>query len=208
MHPGDGGSVTRWIGDLKHGGDSAEQHLFARYFERLISLAQIELRQRRARCGAFEDGEDAAIDALDSFFRGVRRDRFPQLHDRDDLWRLLVWITLCKAADQVERAMAAKRGGGKVIGDGASAETGNGRDGVVLDNLVGDEPTPEFAVMLAEQVERLRAALDNDSVRQVFDFRLEGYTREEIAVKLDCTVAAVKRKLDMIRETWLAEEVG
>ena len=29
------GSVTRWLGDLKSGGDAAAQHLWERYFQRL-----------------------------------------------------------------------------------------------------------------------------------------------------------------------------
>jgi ECF sigma factor len=39
------GSVTRWIGDLKSGGDSAAQHLWERYFERLVRLARKQLQE-------------------------------------------------------------------------------------------------------------------------------------------------------------------
>src|SRR5262249_458914 len=38
------GSVTRWIGDLRAGGDSAAQHLWERYFDRLVHLARNKLR--------------------------------------------------------------------------------------------------------------------------------------------------------------------
>ena len=38
--------------------------------------------------------------AFHSFFRGVAAGRFPQLDDRDNLWRLLVVITARKALDQ------------------------------------------------------------------------------------------------------------
>ena len=40
----DDGSVTGWIGDLKAGGDSAAQHLWERYFHRLVHLARARLR--------------------------------------------------------------------------------------------------------------------------------------------------------------------
>ena len=43
------GSVTRWIGDLKAGGDSAAQHLWERYFHRLVHLARARLRRRAGR---------------------------------------------------------------------------------------------------------------------------------------------------------------
>ena len=44
MAPQDDGSVTRWIGDLKVGGDSAAQHLWERYFHRLVHAARDRLR--------------------------------------------------------------------------------------------------------------------------------------------------------------------
>src|SRR6516225_8646759 len=109
----DDGSVTRWIGDLKGGGESAAQHLWERYFHRLVHLARARLRSGR-RTGAVEDEEDAALSAFDSFCRGAALGRFPQLADREDLWRLLVVITARKAADQKEREGRIKRGGGKV----------------------------------------------------------------------------------------------
>src|SRR5271165_3314948 len=73
----DGGSVTRWIGDLKAGGDSSAQRLWERYFQRLVNLAHARLRSAR-RPGAIEDEEDAALSAFDSFCRGATAGRFPQ----------------------------------------------------------------------------------------------------------------------------------
>ena len=93
------GSVTRWIGELKSGGDFAVQHLWERYFERLVRLARKKLQGTR-RPRIVEDEEDAALSAFDSFCRGVDRGRFARLADRDDLWRLLVVLTLRKALDQ------------------------------------------------------------------------------------------------------------
>jgi hypothetical protein len=61
MSPRDDGSVTRWIGDLRAGGDSAAQHLWERYFDRLVHLARARLRSAR-RTDASED--DAALSGL------------------------------------------------------------------------------------------------------------------------------------------------
>jgi hypothetical protein len=47
MTPHDDGSVTNWIGDLKAGGDSAAQHIWERYFDRLVHLARAQLRAAR-----------------------------------------------------------------------------------------------------------------------------------------------------------------
>jgi DNA-directed RNA polymerase specialized sigma24 family protein len=204
MSPQDDGSVTQWIGDLKAGGDSAAQHLWERYFDRLVHLARGRLRSAR-RAGTIEDEEDAALSAFDSFCRGATQGRFPQLADRDDLWRLLVVITVRKALGQLGRQGAQKRGGGLLVGEsaliGADAAEGDG-----LDRLAGDEPGPELAALVADEYRRLREGLRTEALRQVLDLRLEGYTREEIAERLGCAERAVKRKLDVIREAWLQGE--
>jgi DNA-directed RNA polymerase specialized sigma24 family protein len=203
------GSVTRWIGSLKAGGEAAAQPLWERYFDRLVHLARHQLRGRPRRA-AVEDEEDAALSAFDSFCRGAARGRFPQLSDRDDLWRLLVVLTVRKALDQLERHRAAKRGGGRLIGESALIGGGGGGEAAeaeaALDRLVGPDPTPEFAARVAEQYRRLREALGEDSLRQVLDLRLEGYDRAEIAARLGCAVRTVTRKLEVIRRTWLENE--
>lgn len=197
----DDGSVTRWIGDLKQGGDSAAQHLWERYFQRLVQLARARLRAAR-RAGAIADEEDAALSAFDSFCRGAAQGRFPELADRDGLWRLLVVITLRKVTGQVGRQAAQKRGGGRLVGESALIGTA-AAEGGGLDRLAGDEPSPELAAMVVDQYRRLRDRLRSEALRQVLDLRLEGYTREEIAQRLGCAERTVKRKLDLIREAWL-----
>jgi hypothetical protein len=62
----DDGSVTRWIGDLQAGGDSAARHLGERDFHRLVHLARARLRTA-GRSGAIVDEEDAALSAFDGF---------------------------------------------------------------------------------------------------------------------------------------------
>jgi DNA-directed RNA polymerase specialized sigma24 family protein len=196
----DDGSVTQWIGDLQAGGDSAAQHLWERYFHRLVHLARARLRAVR-RAGAIADEEDAALSAFDSFCRGATAGRFPQLADRDGLWRLLVVITLRKVLGQVGRQAARKRGGGPLVGEAALL----GRDAAAaggLDQIAGAEPSPELAALAVDEYRRLRDGLGSEALRQVLDLRLEGYTREEIAQRLGCAERAVKRKLDVIRETW------
>ena len=54
-----------------------------------------------------------ALSAFDSFCRGAEQGRFPDLNDRDNLWRLLVVFTTRKAARLVSEECAQKRGGGK-----------------------------------------------------------------------------------------------
>jgi DNA-directed RNA polymerase specialized sigma24 family protein len=196
------GSVTRWIGDLKSGGESAAQKLWDRYFDRLVRLARERLRARVG--GAAEDEEDAALSAFESFCRGAAGGRFPQITNRDDFWRLLVVITARKACDQIQRQRAAKRGGGRVVGEGDLGRDGSGPDNV-LDQFIGREPSPEMAAMVVDEYQRLRFRLGDDSLRLVLDLSLQGYRREEIAARIDRTVKTVARKQDVIRRVWLED---
>ncbi len=201
------GSVTRWLGDLKTGGDGAAQQLWERYFDRLVRLARRKLRAgAKISAGAAEDEEDAALSAFDSFCRGAVRGRYPRLDDRDDLWRLLVVITVRKALDQIRRQGAATRGGGHLLSERDLADAAGSRGGAPLDHFVGPGPNPELAVMVAEEYRRLRTRLGDDSLRLVLDLSLEGYGRAEIAQRMGRTVKTVSRKLDVIRTLWRDEE--
>src|SRR5262249_20308240 len=149
MPPDDLGSVTHWLGALRGGDLDAAQPLWERYFARLVGLARARLRNRRTP-GAAEDEEDAALSAFDSFCRAAAQGRFPRPDDRAALGRLLVAITERKAADQVRRSRRLKRGGGRVVTEGARAAGGPDAPGG-LDDIAGPEPTPEFAAELAEE---------------------------------------------------------
>ncbi len=100
MQDGDEGSITRWIAGVKAGDFTAAQPLWERYFARMVDLARARLRARSAcRRDAVSDEEDAALSAFDSLCAGLARGKFPQLADRDDLWRLLVVIRRILAAE-------------------------------------------------------------------------------------------------------------
>jgi DNA-directed RNA polymerase specialized sigma24 family protein len=188
-------SVTHWIGALKGGAREAAQPLWERYFDRLVRLAGARLRAVPAS-GRREDAEDAALSAFDSFCAGAQQGRFPRLGDRDDLWRLLVVITARKACDQLARERARKRGGAQAAPADADA----------LVAIVGSEPTPEFAAMVAEEYRRRLESLPDDTFREVALWKLEGYRSEEIAERLGCSRRTVTNKLRWIRMAWEASD--
>jgi DNA-directed RNA polymerase specialized sigma24 family protein len=202
MASNDEKSVTQWMGDLRTGErDEASRLLWERYFTRLAQLAQVRLRDV-ARGPA--DGEDVALSVFDSFFQGVAAGRFPDLGNRDDLWRLLVTITVRKAHNQRRNEGRQKRGGGRVVGEDALA----GADPMGEDfmaQVVGDEPIPEFAAMVTDEYRRLFGSLADESLRVVALLKLEGHSNEEIAKSLDCGLRTVERKLEVIRKRWMAE---
>jgi RNA polymerase sigma factor (sigma-70 family) len=195
------GSVSRWIAGLKGGDARAAQRLWERYYRRLVGLARKRLRAARRREA---DEEDVAQDAFHSFFRGVDRGRFPRLDDRDDLWRLLVAITVRKALDQLKREHSKRRGGTPAADPSISPVRESLREADV-ERVVGDEPTPEFAALVADECERLLAQLGEDSLRRVAVWKMEGYANEEIAGLLGSSLSTVARKLKAIRAIWTQE---
>jgi DNA-directed RNA polymerase specialized sigma24 family protein len=187
------GSVTRWLGPLQAGEPAAAQQLWERYFRRLVGLARARLRGAPRRAA---DEEDVALSAFDSFCRNAEQGRFPQLADRDSLWRLLVTITARKAAHQVRDEGRRKRGGGAAPAGDAEA---------VLAEALSREPDPEFAAGVAEECQRLLDRLGDRDLRAVALLRMEGYSVEEVADKLGCAPRSVKRKLALIRTVWEKE---
>jgi DNA-directed RNA polymerase specialized sigma24 family protein len=203
--PSDGdGSITRWIAGVKAGDLAAAQPLWERYFARMVDLARARLRASGRRVhDAASDEEDAALSAFDSLCAGLARGQFPQLADRDDLWRLLVVITTRKVRAQARRQLRQKRGGGQVRP--ASDFDDHDDDDNLLARAVGSEPTPEFAVMVAEEYRRLLDRLGDDVLRKVAILRMEGYTTDAIADRLGCARRTVARQLALIRRILAAD---
>jgi hypothetical protein len=106
------GSVTRWIDQLQLGDPAAVQQLWQRYFQRLVGLARKKLANAPRRVA---DEEDVALSAFDSFCRNAEQGRFPDLADRDGLWRLLVVMTARKAGHLRRDQGRQKRGGGQLV---------------------------------------------------------------------------------------------
>jgi DNA-directed RNA polymerase specialized sigma24 family protein len=193
-------SVTHWIGQLKAGDHAAAQPLWQRYFRRLVGLARKRL-QGAARRAA--DEEDVALSAFDSFCRGAERGRFPQLSDRGDLWPLLVLITARKALDLVAHERRQKRGGGAVRGESALLGRPEAEPG--LEQILGREPSPEFAAQVADECRRLLGRLGDAELRAIALCRMEGDTEDEIAAKLGCAPRTIRRRLRLIRSIWTEE---
>src|SRR5262245_12699286 len=90
------------------------------------------------------DEEDVALSAFDSFCRNAEEGRFPDLRDRDNLWKLLVTITVRKAIDlKVYNARQRRR-----APDAASEEPD-------VEDILGREPSPDLAAQFADECRRL-----------------------------------------------------
>jgi DNA-directed RNA polymerase specialized sigma24 family protein len=193
-------SVTRWLNRAKEGDPVAAQELWKRYFGRLVGLARAKLRGARRRVA---DEEDVALSALNSFFGGAAAGRFPDLNDRNGLWPLLVAITVRKAIKLKQHENRKKRGGGKVRGESALAGPKKGSDAPAgWEQILDRQPSPAVALEISEQCRCLLEQLEDDVLRQVAGWKMEGHSNAEIATKLGCIERTVERKLGRIRRIW------
>jgi len=197
MAPGE--SITPWLSLLRDGHPAAAQRIWDRYFAQLTVLARRKLGHRRF---GIADEEDVAISALDSFCRNAREGRFPQLADSDGLWRLLIVITARKAMHLVRDQRRQKRGGDGAHKGGTDPENGP----ALIDQLVGNEPTPAFAAQVTDQYEALMRLLDEDQ-RAIANAKLEGLTNTEIAKRMNRALRTIERKLQLIRAVWEQTEL-
>jgi DNA-directed RNA polymerase specialized sigma24 family protein len=195
------GSVTRFLALVRAGDPAGAEQLWQRYFRRLVGLARKKLQDAPRRVA---DEEDVALSAFDSFCRNAEQGRFPQLFDRDGLWRLLVVFTARKASHLLRDEGRQKRGGGAACAEEADGEPD---EETVLEQVLSREPTPEMAAEVAEECRRLLAALGDRRLEEIARWRMEGFTVEEIAEKVGSVARSVRRKLQMIRGIW-EKEVG
>jgi RNA polymerase sigma-70 factor, ECF subfamily len=194
-HPDDSpGSVTDWL--LCHD-DEAARRIWERYVRRLLNLAQQDLeRAVQARMGP----EDVVQSAFRSFFR---RQADYELSDRDELWSLLVTITLNKVRNANRHHRRQKRDVRRTQSDGAV----NGLEGVgcAFDLRRGEKPTQAEATALLEERNKrlhdLETTGDPDLLRIAL-MKLDGYSNREIAEALKLTERSIERKLGRIRKRW------
>jgi DNA-directed RNA polymerase specialized sigma24 family protein len=210
------GSITFWIGQLKAGEPMAAQKLWEGYYQKMVELARKKLEGMPRRAA---DEEDVALSAFYSFCRGAAGQRFPDLTDRNGLWPLLVAITAHKAIDLMRHERRLKRGGPSPTLTQPSPQGGEdperrgpevragGRAALEVEDVIGREPTPEFALQVAEEYRRLLDGLGDDGLRAVAQWKMEGYSTPEIAARLGCVPRTVDRKLGMIRRLWEQEKL-
>jgi DNA-directed RNA polymerase specialized sigma24 family protein len=187
------GSVSRLLGGLRDGDEEAVRQLWLRYFQPLVRLARTRLPGRGC---AWRDAEDVALEAFWALCEQVARpgsaERFPELHNRTHLWKLLACFTARRAFD-----LARKEGRrSRVVAD----ESALGEGG--FEPFAGREPPPEFTAAVADLLE----CLPSDELRRIALARMEGCTNPEVARRLGRSLGTIERKLQVIRVLW--QDVG
>jgi len=86
----DSHNVSHWINQVKHGDSAAANQIWQHYFDRLVRSVRGRLYGQNR---AVSDEEDIVLSVFDSFYAAAEKGRFPDLADRDDLWRLLITMS-------------------------------------------------------------------------------------------------------------------
>lgn len=185
----------RTLAQQCEGGDQhAFEVIFERYGEKLVKLASKRISERLS---ARIEPEDLVQSVFRTFFGRVQEHRFT-FHHADDLWKLLVSMTLNKLRNKVDFHTAAKRD--------VDAEQGLGGGSTSCPSAFdpsGDEPSPEAVVAFLDLLEHFMKDLRPQD-RRILELRLQGWTQDEIAREMDCTERTVRRVIDRIRA--LAED--
>jgi DNA-directed RNA polymerase specialized sigma24 family protein len=188
------GSVTRWSAGL-HSPDlrtreEAARQIWERYSPRLAGLVR---RRLAAQIRRREDENDVLQGMFHSFYR-LRRAADTPLASRDDLWRLLVRITLCKVANTANFHRAACRDVNREVHLSTGGSDDDRFPGWMLEAMEDRGPTAEQA----EEVERLLHGLP-DNLRQIVLWAVEGLTNKQIAARLGRCERTVELKRQQIR---------
>ena len=193
-------SVTQWVqnlaGDGSAKGERAAEALWRRYASQLIAIARRAIDERTRRR---EDEEDVVLSVFASFCDRAQAGKF-ELSDRDDLWKLLVAMTTFKSRRAIARHRRQRRDARRET----AAPAADASAEITWAQVLGDNgPSDEDALELVEEFERRMAQLD-ETCRQVAAMRLEGSSNREIARRLQTAERTIERKLQRIRQTWLA----
>jgi RNA polymerase sigma factor (sigma-70 family) len=175
--------------------DEAAFRIWERYSAQLLGLVRRRLSERIRRR---EDEDDVLQSMFHSFVRLQEREA-PPLRSRDDLWRLLVHITMCKVANTAQRHQAACRDVRREATEPAGGANDETLPDWILELMDRAEPTPEEALALIEELWQWLNSLSED-LRRIALWKLEGYTNKEIGDKIQRTERLVELKLAVIRE--------
>jgi len=156
-------------------------------FQQLLAKVKKDLQASPVQ-GEKED--DIVMSAIRTFMRRDKERKFSELRDSKDLLHMMLWLIARKIADK--RRRQARRGDRHVLGP----------------EILEAEPASSLGVV---ECRELLDLLDNPprvaDLRQIAVWKSDGYTNLEIASKLACSEATVRRKVTEIRNRWSPENV-
>ncbi len=181
--------LSRVLKNVQLGEGDAESQLHQKFVGRLVRLASSRIN---ARFKAKIEPEEIVQSVFASFFRRHSVGEF-HFDDWNDLWALLVKITVRKCANKVEWFLSAKRN----INLELEGKVSNSRDSSI--NAIASEPTAHEISIFHELLDQL---LDNltELQQEVVGYRLQGFSNLEISEKIGRSERTVYRALNNVRD--------
>lgn len=180
---------------LQRGDPTASEEIFARYAQQLLRVVSPRISSSLKQK---VDPEDIVQSAFRSFFRVGPVDAF-HTEGWNDLWSILVTITLRKCRYQVRHFLTAKRN--------VNRELSGGSDGTPQDwQMIASEPTPGEIAEMADLVQQFLSSL-NDRNRHIAESTLRGLTPADIAKQLGLTERTIYRQIEQIKDKLSALDV-
>lgn len=178
-----------FIEELGTGDERAAQKVLNRFTHRLLALARNHLDGRLQQK---VDAEDVLQSVYQSFFRRQKEGEF-DFEDWDDLWGLLVTITVRKCCRQARHFTTDKRDlqREQSVASNEDSET-------VEWLLISREPTPEQSAQLTELIDQIMHPLDKQG-QTIVMMRLQGYAEREISEEIKRSERTVRRTISRVR---------
>ncbi len=193
------GSLTQCIFNLRSPDyrlrDEAARVIWDRFASRLQLLVRRHMDNRIRRR---EDENDVLQSMYASFCIGQLEGKATPA-SRDELWKLLVRIALCKLVNTAQRHTAARRDVRR-----ERPKVADGGDNFLipqwmLEHVDENRPTPDEQFLVIDELERLLSVLPGEH-RQIVLWKVDGYKNAEIAALIGRTVRSVELKLQLIRK--------
>ncbi|MCA9013780.1 MAG: HTH domain-containing protein [Planctomycetaceae bacterium] len=181
------GSISALINAWTVNEGAAVERLEQEYFQRLRALAQ---RVLQGFPGAGVEADDVVQSALKSLCRFMRKQASPRDKDRDDLWRLLCHLVVCKSR---KRMKSQTRGlpGGQVR---PMTDFENPDHDFQLEAALQQVSTDEFELIVHDAIDQL-----DEPLKRIAIMIMEGCTQAEMAVRLGCSRRTIIRKIELLK---------
>jgi DNA-directed RNA polymerase specialized sigma24 family protein len=135
-----------------------------------------------------------------SFFAVEQEKDSPLLRSREELWRFLVWMAMCKVANTAHRHQSLCRDVRREQPLRPPELPDSGLAGWIGELQERQGLTAEQIAISREEFDRLLRQLPHD-LQQIFIWKLESYSNSEIGKMINRTERTVELKMKIIRKT-------
>lgn len=181
------GSVTVWVKQLPAGDLAAQEAIFRRYQEPLVCYAAFRLKQLGVRA---TEADDIAQEVFMGLFRRTGDGKMPNLIDRDDLWLKLRRICGDRVKDARRKRTLATE---SALGDGVDVSV------VGLAN-VAEQHFDDCVLTLEHGLLQHYLRQRSPDLPEIASLRMQGYSIDQIAEKLQLPPRTVDRRVQWINE--------